>query len=326
MIYRVLLLVFALCLSGTSWAASCSTGKIQYASGDLQFCDGTSWVSMKGAAVAGCTPAEAGKYLYASGVYVFCDGTNWYSMRGGVGASCAANQAGRLHFASSMMQFCDGTNWFNMAAGPAPYSCSPVTMPGTFFGDTLTGTNANDAIDGSSGNDTLNGLGGNDCLLGSSGNDVLLGGDGDDYFDAGSGDDILKGENGNDILRGSSGNDRLYGGPGSDTLTGGSGADLFIYTDPSEGVDTITDFTASLDRISFKGSAFGGLAAGSTVTLTSCAGIANCNQASTSPQFDFDTVAKALYYDANGSTNGTSDAIELFTINTVLHVSDITVF
>ncbi|AHJ29944.1 calcium-binding protein [Nodularia spumigena] len=48
---------------------------------------------------------------------------------------------------------------------------------------------------------------------------------------------------GNDNLVGTSGNDNFLGLGGQDTLTGGLGADKFRFNSPSEGMDTITDFS-----------------------------------------------------------------------------------
>ncbi len=53
--------------------------------------------------------------------------------------------------------------------------------------------------------------------------------------------------------------DIITGGSGVDILTGGSGADLFVYKAPGEGGDTITDFTAGVDKLQFVSGAFGNL-------------------------------------------------------------------
>ncbi len=53
--------------------------------------------------------------------------------------------------------------------------------------------------------------------------------------------------------------DRIEGGGGADILTGGSGADLFIYKNPGEGDDKITDFTSGVDKLQFVSGAFGNL-------------------------------------------------------------------
>jgi Ca2+-binding RTX toxin-like protein len=54
------------------------------------------------------------------------------------------------------------------------------------------------------------------------------------------------------ILDGGDGNDVLHGGQGNDLLTGGAGADSFAFSG-SNGMDTITDFQAGLDKIDIHG-------------------------------------------------------------------------
>jgi Ca2+-binding RTX toxin-like protein len=80
---------------------------------------------------------------------------------------------------------------------------------------------SNDVINGQGGNDIINGKGGNDLLRGGAGNDSLFGG---------------------------SGSDTLRGGLGYDALTGGNGNDTFVLA-LGEGIDTITDFNRSTDKI-----------------------------------------------------------------------------
>jgi Ca2+-binding RTX toxin-like protein len=67
-----------------------------------------------------------------------------------------------------------------------------------------------------------------------------------------------------DTLIGGSGDDLLTGGGNSNTLTGGSGADTFIFLSPSEGIDTITDFSVGQgDKIQVSATGFG-IAVGNT--------------------------------------------------------------
>lgn len=73
--------------------------------------------------------------------------------------------------------------------------------------------------------------------------------------DGGAGDDTIVGvdlANYSDDLRGGAGNDTLTGGKGNDKLTGGSGNDNFIFA-ADFGKDTITDFGAGFDVLSFDG-------------------------------------------------------------------------
>ena len=52
-----------------------------------------------------------------------------------------------------------------------------------------------------------------------------------------------------EVLIGTSISETISGYKGQDTITGGSGEDTFFYTETSDGVDTITDFTSGEDRI-----------------------------------------------------------------------------
>ena len=80
--------------------------------------------------------------------------------------------------------------------------------------------------------DTITGDKGNNRLIGNTGKDTLTGGAGNDFLDGGDG------------------NDSLTGGVGNDTLIGGLGADKFVFTDPTEGIDIIKDFSfAEGDKI-----------------------------------------------------------------------------
>lgn len=124
--------------------------------------------------------------------------------------------------------------------------------------DTINGRAGNDILRGDEGADTLYGRAGHDTLRGGAGDDLLKGGKGNDGIsgDAGAdrlygeaGRDILGGGGGNDLLSGGSGNDVLKGGGGTDTLIGGAGLDTFVFVNGHGGQDTITDFSADLDRI-----------------------------------------------------------------------------
>lgn len=59
----------------------------------------------------------------------------------------------------------------------------------------------------------------------------------------------VQGTAGRDTLVGTAGDDRLTGGLGADVITGGAGADSFVYTDPRDAADRITDFVPGTDRI-----------------------------------------------------------------------------
>jgi GH18 family chitinase len=71
---------------------------------------------------------------------------------------------------------------------------------------------------------------------------------------------LLIGDATNNNLVGGSGNDTFLGLGGNDTLTGGLGADKFRFNSPSEGMDTITDFSkAQGDKIELFGTGFNSL-------------------------------------------------------------------
>ena len=70
-------------------------------------------------------------------------------------------------------------------------------------------------------------------------------------------DNLLNGGGGNDNIYGFSGNDTLIGGSGNDTLTGGTGSDKFVFGNLSEGIDRITDFAPTIDKIQIDKANFG---------------------------------------------------------------------
>ena len=156
--------------------------------------------------------------------------------------------------------------------------------------DTLAGNAGNDVLDRGEGDDLIMGKIGDDILRSSSGYDQLDGGAGFDTADLSNMDsaiyvdlkyteaqvltsgsqkvskksadtpvaDLIEieaiiGTNFADKLYGSNSNDQLQGGAGNDILFGGSGSDRFIFGD-NWGSDTIRDFKAGQDKISFTGS------------------------------------------------------------------------
>ena len=122
-----------------------------------------------------------------------------------------------------------------------------------FIGDNksniITGDDANNELIGKQGSDELHGGAGDDNLRGDQGKDSLFGDDGNDTLSGGVGKDLLEGGNGDDTLIGGNGKDVLKGGAGADTLTGGRGRDTFVFSDLTDGPDTITDFKSHLDKI-----------------------------------------------------------------------------
>ncbi|MGE0118018.1 MAG: carbohydrate-binding domain-containing protein [Dongiaceae bacterium] len=86
-----------------------------------------------------------------------------------------------------------------------------------------------------------------------------------DTMNGTSGGDLLFGGLGNDTIIGNGGNDVIWGGAGVDRLTGGAGSDRFLYNNPVEFGDVITDFAVGasgdvldlgtlLTRVGYEGS------------------------------------------------------------------------
>ena len=192
----------------------------------------------------------------------------------------------------------------------------------------ITGDAKNNTLDGQAGNDTLDGGPGYDTLLGGSGNDtyyvdsaadqvVELPGGGIDtvhstssyyqlsanvenlIFDTGANAQGF-GNDSNNTLTGNLGNDTLAGGLGNDVLTGGAGSDTFVFdTSPGAGnVDTIKDFVAGTDHLSFDNAIFGALGAQGALApnVFHLGSVAQ----GTDDHLIYNTTTGALYYDADG--------------------------
>lgn len=60
---------------------------------------------------------------------------------------------------------------------------------------------------------------------------------------------LINGTAAKNTLVGTSGKDRITGLGSADLITGGLGNDEFVYTNPTEGIDTLNDFTPGQDKI-----------------------------------------------------------------------------
>ena len=138
-----------------------------------------------------------------------------------------------------------------------------------------------DLIDGKKGNDLIIGSAGSDLIYGDSGNDTLRGGLGNDTLDGGKDDDYLS------------------GGLGEDTLSGGQGKDSFIFNNPNEGIDTITDFSVKDDTLVFSAAGFGGnltvgMVKGEMFTVGTAA-------TSNKHRFIYNASSGDVFYDSDGT-------------------------
>jgi Ca2+-binding RTX toxin-like protein len=207
----------------------------------------------------------------------------------------------------------------------------------TLFGgansDFLDAQGGNDRLVGGGGNDTLHGGNGNDTIIGGSGTDVItesgdfsyvltdsqLVGRGTDTFSqieqanliAGSGNNVLNaidasisvtlsGSGGADMLMGGNQNDVLVGGSGADTITGNAGSDRFAYNTLGDRNDTIVDFQADLDSLSFSAAGFGGdLVPGTTANADEF--VIGTAAVDASDRFIYNSSNGNLFYDADGT-------------------------
>ncbi|WP_019498509.1 DUF4394 domain-containing protein [Pseudanabaena sp. PCC 6802] len=125
-----------------------------------------------------------------------------------------------------------------------------------------------------------------------------------------------------DRLTGGSGNDTLVGGVGSDTLSGGSGSDSFSFSSPSNGIDTITDFSVADDTISVSASGFGGgLVAGAPITADQFA--IGSAAVDASDRFIYNSTNGALFFDVDGTGSTAQVQIASLTRGLVLTNNDI---
>ncbi|WP_281379131.1 S8 family serine peptidase [Chthonobacter rhizosphaerae] len=155
-----------------------------------------------------------------------------------------------------------GTGSGGDAAGDILVGIENVT--GSGHADRLVGSALANVLVGGAGDDILAGRGGADRLFGGDGIDTA------DYSASAAGVDVdlsrttaqKNGDAKGDVLAsienviGSGAADILAGDTADNMFTGGSGSDLFRFA-ANFGSDTITDFVAGLDRISFKGLGLG---------------------------------------------------------------------
>lgn len=138
---------------------------------------------------------------------------------------------------------------------------------------------------------------------------------------------LLDGLGGADSLSGGNANDTLIGGVGADTLTGGAASDTFRYAAVAERGDLITDYRAVDDLIEVSAAGFGGgLVTGMNLStagryLSNPTGLSDAARG----QFVFETDARTLWWDADGTGPGGRFAIATFVGLNSLAASEILV-
>jgi len=221
--------------------------------------------------------------------------------------------------ASSTDPFYNSVNPINVSVTNNDNDTAPIGDPVTGIpsgaGKLILGNNLDNTIVGSSSNDTIYGYAGFDRIFGQ---------DGNDYIDGGIGNDSLSGGVGNDTIVGGAGNDSIRGDAGMDVLIGGADSDIFVFSSPTDGGDTITDFAGSLDTIRVSQGGFGGgLLPG--VLLPSQFGLGAA--ATTAAQrLIYDTATGILRFDVDGSGAGVSSILATLTGSPALSSSNISVF
>ena len=142
--------------------------------------------------------------------------------------------------------------------------------------------------------------------------------------------DWINGGAGDDSINGGDGDDWIIGGAGNDTITTGiNSMDTVLYYDPSEGSDTITDFSnaASMapDMLAFRSSTFGNITSltqGTNFFIDPPSPVLLPN----TPTFIYNSGSGQLTYDNNGSTTGGASLIATLTGAPTLTVSDFKFF
>jgi Ca2+-binding RTX toxin-like protein len=127
--------------------------------------------------------------------------------------------------------------------------------------------------------------------------------------------DYLTGTSAANILNGGGGNDILLGLGGADQLTGGNGNDRFLFNSPSEGIDTITDFTVTDDLIVVSKSGFGAGLSSNTVdsVINSNQFVPDSGTMTSSTRFIYNSSTGGLFYDPDG--NGVAAALQFATLS-----------
>lgn len=189
--------------------------------------------------------------------------------------------------------------------------------------------NNSDSVDGREGNDTIFSAAGDDSILGDaleshpsdSGNDSIDAGTGNDSIYSAYGNDTILGGVGSDYIVAGSGDDLINSGAGVDIVFGGPGKDRYQFDAAAGGYDQLLDFESGEDRILIQNAGFGGLLPIGQLQLQNFASqTANAAR----PQFVFDALRGALFWDADGT--GVGRSVKIVTTTDVIAAQDIWIF
>jgi serralysin len=203
-----------------------------------------------------------------------------------------------------------------------------INLTGNEFAQSITGNAGANRLNGAGAADTMSGLGGNDTYYVDNAGDRIVEGAGQGAADwvatsvsytlaagvqveklgtTSSGATSALSLAGNEFAQtiiGNAGANTISGKLGSDTLTGGAGADIFAFDtalNALTNVDTITDFSAGIDRIRLENSVFLGLATG---VLDDEAFYTGTSATEPDDRIVYDAATGRLFYDPDGSDAG----------------------
>ncbi|MBD2470493.1 calcium-binding protein [Nostoc sp. FACHB-145] len=181
-----------------------------------------------------------------------------------------------------------------------------------------------------SGNDTINfsALASDITIQAGAGNDVITGTNNSNSFFAdnlygGSGNDTINGGAGNDSFYGGDGNDILNGGAGDDTLYGEAGNDRFIFNSPTQGIDTIADFSVVDDTIVVSAAGFGGSLVGGAAIAANRFVIGTA-ATTASHRFIYSQSTGDLFFDRDGT--GAAAQVQIATLSSEQALTNADIF
>lgn len=134
------LLLFAQHAFANCASPAAAAGTLQFNSPNMQYCDGTNWVSTAVSTAGSCS--TAGQILASGTDLQYCDGAILHSMSGHTISSCTGTAVGTYAYDSGnqVFKYCDGTNWRLMAPNRGFLIMSAGAFAGNIGG--LSGANS----------------------------------------------------------------------------------------------------------------------------------------------------------------------------------------